>query len=387
VHRFTALTGKGLGLLLFIWFLWFMSFTTRTIFSPILPLLENEFGVSHARASSIFMSFSTGYSLSVFFAGFFASHLGAKTSVLLSIGLSVVVFLLIPFVQVFQFFYLLTFMLGTAAGMYLPSMIPLLTDYYAENVWGRVIAMHDSGAPISVFCAPFIALAILTFFPWRGIFVVLAVIFAACGVVFYFLADERKFVRGKYAFPASLWKRKELWCLGTVAVFMGGSSLGLFYVIPLYLVQELSMPAGHANTILGISRIGGVVVAIGAGFVVDRFSLKKTMLAVTLVTGLFTILLALGGVAWIRSLLFIQACFVTGYFPTMFVAVSRLFGPETRGQATGILLTLAAVFGTGLIPYLLGVSGDLVSFRFGIFFLGALTTLSSGLILLLKDLR
>jgi NNP family nitrate/nitrite transporter-like MFS transporter len=247
--------------------------------------------------------------------------------------------------------------------------------------------MHDSGAPISVACAPFVALAILTFFPWRGIFVVLAVIFAACGVVFYFLADERKFVRGKYAFPASLWRRKELWCLGTVAVFMGGSSLGLFYVIPLYLVQELSMPAGHANTILGLSRIGGVIVAIGAGFVVDRFSLKKTMLAVTLVTGLFTILLALGGVAWIRSLLFIQASFVTGYFPTMFVSVSRLFGPETRGQATGILLTLTAVFGTGLIPYLLGVSGDLVSFRFGIFFLGALTTLSSGLILLLKDLR
>jgi MFS family permease len=387
VQRFTALTGKGLGLLLFIWFLWFMSFTTRTIFSPILPLLENEFGVSHARASSIFMSFSTGYSLSVFFAGFFASHLGAKKSVLLSIGLSVVVFLLIPFVHIFELFYLLTFMLGTAAGMYLPSMIPLLTDYYAENVWGRVIAMHDSGAPISVFCAPFIALAILAFFPWRGIFVVLAVIFAACGVVFYFLTEERKFVRGKYAFPASLWRRKELWCLGTVAVFMGGSSLGLFYVIPLYLVQELSMPAGYANAILGISRIGGVVVAIGAGFVVDRFSLKKTMLTVTLVTGLFTILLALGGVAWIKSLLFIQASFVTGYFPTMFVSVSRLFGPETRGQATGILLTLAAVFGTGLIPYLLGVSGDLVSFRFGIFLLGALTTLSSGLILLLKDLR
>jgi hypothetical protein len=44
------------------------------------------------------------------------------------------------------------------------------------------------------------------------------------------------------------------------------------------------------------------------------------------------------------------------------------------------------VFGSGIIPYLLGVSGDLNSFRLGIVILGVLVTLSSGLIFRLKDL-
>jgi hypothetical protein len=44
------------------------------------------------------------------------------------------------------------------------------------------------------------------------------------------------------------------------------------------------------------------------------------------------------------------------------------------------------VVGSGIVPWLLGVSGDLYSFRLGIIILGLLTTAASTLILRLKEL-
>ena len=56
-------------------------------------------------------------------------------------------------------------------------------------------------------------------------------------------------------------------------------------------------------------------------------------------------------------------------------------------MATGYIVTLGVIFGLGIIPYLLGVAGDLLSFRFGILILGILAILSSGLTYYLKDIK
>ena len=45
------------------------------------------------------------------------------------------------------------------------------------------------------------------------------------------------------------------------------------------------------------------------------------------------------------------------------------------------------ILGWGITPYLLGLSGDYLSFKFGIVVLGISVILSSGLVLLLKGLH
>jgi len=129
-----------------------------------------------------------------------------------------------------------------------------------------------------------------------------------------------------------------------------------------------------------------VVIAIAAGFFVDRISLKKSLFLVVLATGLMTILLAMKDTHWIKALLFVQATISGAFPPLTLVAISRIFDRETRGQATGFILTLGMV-GTGIIPYLIGLTGDLVSFRLGIFLLGGCTVLVSSLLFFLDDLR
>jgi MFS family permease len=78
---------------------------------------------------------------------------------------------------------------------------------------------------------------------------------------------------------------------------------------------------------------------------------------------------------------------VTGFFPLALVAVIKMFGREMKSMATGIIMAFSGIFGFGLIPYLLGFAGDLLSFRLGISLLGILVSLSSLLIFSLKELK
>ena len=387
MRQFSSLRGRALPFLLFVAFLWFMSFTARTIFAPLLPFVEDEFAVTHARASSIFLFSSMGYAITVFLTGLFARPLGTKKCMIASMVVAAAACFSIPFFPVFQLLYAATFLVGVAAGLYLPSAIPFLTAYYHEKNWGKVLAIHDSGAGASLFAAPLIATALLALVSWRGVFVVMGITFSACAVVFSLLAEEGKgSAREGRHLGGNLWWRRELWSMGAVASLMSGAGIG-YYIVPLYLVKELGMPSGEANTILGISRIGGVIAGITTGFVVDRFSLRKILFFLALGTGVATVFMATKNLVWIETLFVVQPCLVMSFMPALFLSISRLFGEETRGQATGILLTVGSVMGAGVIPYFLGLAGDLVSFRLGILLLGVVTSLSSGLILLIRGLK
>lgn len=387
MQQFQSLRGRGLALLLFFTFMWYMSFTSRSILSPVLPFVEDEFGISHAKASSVFIPLSIGYAVSLFLSGVYMKLFGPKKSIIISMALGAFGCFSVPLFRVFESLYLSTFITGFAGGIYLPSMIPFLTAYFSERNWGKVISIHDSGAGIGLFAAPLIATALLSFCEWRGVFLAVALTMTVCAVVFSIVAEETRGPVGakRRYFNGYLWKRRDVWFLAVVGTCVGGATMGLYLIIPLYLVKEMGMAPGQANTILGLSRLGGVIVAISTGYVVDRFSPRKMMFALAFCGGLSTMLLVTKHMTWIKTLFFVQACFTMGFMPIMFFCVSKLFEEEERSQATAILLTVSLVFG-GMIPYLLGLSADVASFRLGIFLLGAATTLASGLVLSLKRL-
>jgi MFS transporter, NNP family, nitrate/nitrite transporter len=382
---FANLKGKALVFLLFIWFLWFLIFTTRAIYSPVLPLIEDEFAVTHAKAGSLFAFMSLGYSLSLLASGFLGGRIGHKKSICICLAASGLVLLIVPFVHTFTPFRLLSFFHGLFAGIYLPSIIPLITAYYHERNWGKAIVIHDSAASCSIFASPFICLGILTFLPWRGIFAILGLLAFLCGAIFYFLGAE-VIIRQREKSPLGiLLRRKSLWIMATIWLFAATANMGLYFIFPLYLTKELQIDIGSANTIFGMSRIGGIIVAISAGFLVDRFSLRKMIFFLLLLTGGLTSALIYRDLHWLKILLFLQASIAVGFFPVSLVLISRIFEQDLRGQATGLIVTFGVIFGTGMGPYLLGLSGDLISFRFGIFLLGAFTALSSFLVYFLEE--
>lgn len=387
MEHHAELKGRALVVLSLLWFLWFINLGARAMFSPILPLIEDEFVISHARASGIFTVQSIGYAISLFFSGIYSGRLGYKKCIALSLAVSSGLLFLIPFVKTFSTLMIFSFILGFSIGTYLPSVLPLITEYFAEKHWGKSIAIHDSAASVSIFCIPFIVLFLLHFFVWRGIFTVMAVVFLMSAIVFFLVSDELKITHSRKTMRGDLLKTRALWILGILWIFASGAYWGVYFAIPLFLTKELSLSIGYANTVLGISRLGGIAVAIMCGVLVDRFSLRKITFTMLLFTGLFTILVGVASVRFMAIFLFFQVIFVTGFFPMGLVSIARTFDRETRGMATGSVLILSVLFGSGLIPYLLGLSGDLIGFRFGIVLLGIMVTASSPLIFCLKELE
>src|SRR5512136_157505 len=195
MSRFTSLRGTAFLFLLFLSSLWFLNFVGRTILSPVLPLIEDEFLISHAKASSIFIFLSVGYGISIFFSGLLSGIFGYRKSIVASLLVTALMFFLIPFVKVFTALYAFAFIIGVATGIYIPAVIPLITSYYDEKMWSKTIAIHDSSASLGVFAAPLIAIFLLRFFQWRGVLGVMGFVFVFVAIVFYLLLDELKVAR------------------------------------------------------------------------------------------------------------------------------------------------------------------------------------------------
>ncbi len=385
--RFPDLRGRAFIFLMFFWSLWFMTFSSRTVFAPLMPIIEDEFGILHAKAGSLITLSSLGYGISLFVSGIFAGSVGYKKAVALSFLVNGLAFLAIPYAQSFSMLYILLFISGLSTGIYIPSVIPLITQHYSERSWGKAIAIHDSAASTSIFCAPLIVLVFLKYFYWKNVFIVFGITCLVCFVAILFAVEELKTKRPTLSVVGDLMRQSSLWVLSFIWIGAAGASLGLYFILPLYLTKELLLDIRYAEKIFALSRMGGVFVAAGMGFVIDRFSLKRTMFVVLFLSGILTICLTFRTLRFLEIFLFLQASIILGFFPISLVATSRMFRVEHRSMATGFTVTVASIFGVGIIPFLLGLAGDHLSFRFGILLLGILLVATSGCIRFLKDDR
>ncbi len=385
MERRFGLEGKGLLFLSVFWFFWFTNMIVRLSFAPVLPLIEDEFLVTHAQAGSIFIFQSIGYALAMFFSGLYAGRFGYKKSIVLSLAATSLLLFLIPFVKAFPLLYVFSFMTGASIGVYLPAVLPLITEYFAEGYWARAIAIHDSGAPAGIFCCPLIALFFLQFFGWRGTFQVFAVVVLVNAVMCCFIGHEVKVVRSEKNAFGNLFRMRSLWIMTILFILATGANLGIFGIMPLYLTKELSLSIAYANHIVGLSRLGAIGVAVSVTFFVNRIDLRKALFVILLAAGILTVLIGLAPAGYTGILLFFQAVVITEFFPLALVSAAKIFSRETRSLATGVVVALGILFGGGPVPYLLGLSGDLVSFRLGISMLGLVVCLSSPLAFALRE--
>lgn len=383
--RLSEMRGKALCFLSLLWTLWFFNVTGRLIFTPILPMIEDDFVLTHFKTTSIFLFQSIGYALGVILSGFYAGRVGFKKTIVISFGIMACVSFLLPFTNLFWIFYPILFVIGFSAGIYVPAVMPLIREYFNEKHLSKIIPIYDSAAPVAIFCVPFFALLLLRFLQWREIFYVIGIALIGICALFSLVGEELKVHQPRKTMLKELIGRRSLWVLTVTLSLTMGANMGIYNILPLFLTKELSLGIGHANSLLGISRFGGIGIAILCGFLIDRFELRKIMFLLMLVSGILTILLGTSSTSSIGVLLLLQAIFITAIMPVAFVCIARLFNKDMMSMAIGIIMPLGTLFGSGLIPYLLGLSGDLLSFRFGIVILGVLLALTSWFTMALKN--
>jgi NNP family nitrate/nitrite transporter-like MFS transporter len=363
--------------LLLFWSLWYVNFSARTVISPLLPIIEDEFAISHAVAGSIFSFLSIGYTMTLLLSGALSPRIGYKRSITLGFLILMTSLFFLRYSTTYTSLAVVSLFIGLGAGIYLPSAIPLITAVFGREHWGKAIAFHETGASFSVFSIPLLTAIALRFLNWRDIFFILS---AACLIVctfFCIFSPDPSPRKGKRVRFSSVLHRGDFWVMAILWVFASSCALGLYNVIPLFLVKENGMHLETANTIFGFSRIGGFFVAITAGFLVDRYGAKKILFLVILFTGLSTMSLALvQTIPFLVVMLFVQATIYPAFFPVALVAISRLTDFNERSIFTGTTIAIGVIIGIGLTPVILGAVADVWNFKVGIFSLGALTTVS-----------
>jgi NNP family nitrate/nitrite transporter-like MFS transporter len=176
----------------------------------------------------------------------------------------------------------------------------------------------------------------------------------------------------------SFWVMVLLFSLGVM------STLGVYTMLPLYLVTEHGMDANQANTLLALSRIPTMIMAFVSGWLTDRIGPRRTLRIVLLVTGLMTLFLGIASRSVIRYAVFLQPLMAVCFFPAGIAAMSMIVSAKLRNIAVSLIVPMGFVVGGGLAPIFIGFIGDRGSFAMAITICGGLIAAGSIIAGLLK---
>jgi len=339
-----------------------------------MPTIEKDLGIGHGQAGALFLLISLGYCAALMGSGFFSSRLTHRKTIILSSIVSGAALLGVSISHTMWGIRLGLVMVGMAAGLYLPSGISTLTSLVRSRDWGKAIAIHEIAPNLGFVVAPLLSEILLRWFSWRYILVLLGIASVCSGLAFARFGRGGKFP-GESPKPGTLRiLMADPSFLIMVALFsLGiGASIGIYSMLPLYLIAEREMVRSRANYLVAISRISALGIGFLSGIVTDRLGPRVAMGSVFLGTGLITLLLGVVPVSWIVLIVFLQPMMAACFFPPGFTALSRIGPPRVRNISLSFTLPPAFLLGGGAIPAGIGVLGEMGFFDLGISLVGGI---------------
>ena len=265
-------------------------------------------------------------------------------------------------------------LVGMAAGLYMPSGIATVTGLVSSRDWGKAMGIHELAPNLSYIAAPLIAETLLTACSWQGVLIVIGIASMVSAVIFAFFGKGGDFpgeapnsrIFRRILTEPSYWIMIFFFTLGIAG------TLGVYSMIPLYLVSERGMERTRVNTLFGLSRVLMIGGCLFAGWITDRLGLKQTLKAVFLSTGLATLMLGMASESWILIIIFIQPLLASCFFPPGFAALPRMGSPSYKNVAVSFTIPFGFLLGAGAIPAGIGWIGEVGSFSIGFAILGGL---------------
>lgn len=354
--------------------IFFVNFLARIVLAPLMPAVESDLGFDHAEAGSLFLLISLGYFITILASGFITCRLTHKQTIIgsnIALGFALLV---TSFSTGSWGMRLGLIMVGMAAGPYIPSGIATLTTLMKSRDWGKAISIHELAPNLSFVLAPLVCEVVLYRFSWRTVFMVLGIAAFMLAGVFARFGRGGEF-HGEFAGYASIHKiflKPSFWIM--VVLFSLGISgtLGVYTMLPLYLVTDHGLERNWANTVIALSRIAGLATTLVGGWATDRIGPKQVLRVVFLLTGLMTIFLGFASSSWISVAVFLQPLVAVCFFPAGLAALSMVSSPKERNIMVSLTIPIAFLLGGGAAPTLIGFIGDVSSFGPGIALVGGL---------------
>lgn len=362
----------ALPAVLFVTSIFFFNFISRMILAPLMPVIQQDLGFSHAGAGQLFLALAFGNGAGLLLSGFVSRVVNHRKTVGISGILVGLVAMATPLAESYAMLVSALFVLGTAVGLYLPSGIATITSLVRKEDWGKTLAVHELAPSLSFVIAPILAEGVLFFFSWRVAFYLLGGLQFCLGL--WFLRGGRGGdFPGVVPGPAMVWqiiKRPIFWLLILLFSLAVGSSVGPYSMLPLYLVDAHGYTREEANHLLSISRIMTCFAPFVAGWITDKWGPRPSIFLFLAMTGTSLVALGLASGSFLVGVVLMQPVSTVFMFAPGFTLLSMTFSPEHRSVCVSLMGPLNAIIGIGIVPTFLGHMGDAGRFDTGFLILG-----------------
>ena len=275
----------------------------------VLPLAQEEWGLSSARAGAVYSAYLVGYALASLYVVPLPDRLGCRPVILASMLVSVVGNLLFPLAaQGFVSAVLLRLLPGIGmVGMYM-SGLRLIGERFPQRGRGAAMGLYTSCA----YAANSISLALTGFLipslGWRESYLLLSAISSLSLVVGYLAlrgVDDR-FAVGSPRLRLSVLKDRAVrlvtlgyvahsWELFLVRTWLPSFLVGVLLVRGYSRTDAIAVSAGIAALMLAPGALGPLL----GGTISDRLGRARAAALILLVGGVLTLLLGwMGGLSW-----------------------------------------------------------------------------------------
>ena len=252
---------------------------------------------------------------------------------------------------------------------------------------GKAVAIHELAPTIGFIICPMTAEFFMQKYSWRAVPVLFGILSAAGGLAFMIWGRKVESV-GEAPSPRllrSLIGKKPFWII--MALFGLGvtAEMGVYSMLPLFLMTEKGLTRTWTNTLLALSRLPGPVMSFTAGWITDRLGPARALTIILLTAGLSTILLGIGSGPLMLVMIFLQPSFAICFFPAGFTALSRIGRPSEKNVVVSFAVPLSVLLGSGALPAGLGWMGEHHSFALGLVLAGSLILAGAFLTRFLED--
>jgi MFS transporter, FSR family, fosmidomycin resistance protein len=369
-----------------------MTHAYSAAFYLLLPFMAKDLGLTYTQVGliiSIRQLMSTVVNLP---AGMIVDTLGRRSLFMsLALAWAAVPYLLIGITSSYPVILLAVAVVGIGNFLWHPAAITALSEMYPTRR-GYGLALHELGANLGDTLTPLAAGFLLAALNWRHVLLIIV-----AGGLLLTLLIMRMMARAHRQRSASrqggavltdymkglqvLLRNSRLLVLAMVSGVRAMTQLGLSTFLPLYLSNELHVPAALMGLYLAVVQASGMVATPIAGTLSDRVGPKRVATA-----GMFTTSIVMLGFAALNlGAVFVAALALLGFFvysmrPAIFRWAIGVVPREYEGTAVGILFTTQALLPAAM-PLLGGYLGD----RYGllsIFYFIAGTVLVANLALL-----
>jgi len=312
------------------------------VLGTVLPVLlqEKVWGLTPASASIVSTVGLVGMMLGALSIGTVTDVIGRRKALMLAVAAFSVFTLLCAFAPSVLVFGLLRFLAGLGLGGCLPTAIALVNEFSSSDRRGRSTTLLMTGYHVGAVITALLGIVVIPSLGWRALFVIGALpALLLVPLMWRNLPESRVFepapvkdVIGSLFKPGLVRATLAFW----VASFMG---LLLVYGLNTWLPQIMraaGYPLGAALGLLLTLNVGAAIGLLVAGYVADRFGVRRSTIAWFAASAVFLGLLSvkLPGIGVYVAVL-VAGCFVFSSQVLVYAYVGRVYSDANRATGLG----------------------------------------------------